>query len=158
MLSSDKLTSTTKLLSIKELESKATLHNVFNDRSNQFDLSSACYLLNNKVYSAETEIGSLNISPNHEHLLIKLMIPVLGGKKKKDSKGGAAKKGTGEKKKTPKKILKHFKLTGKGVDTKVEYLKKDCKGLDCGVGFGFAQHKDKSICGKCGMVTKTKTN
>ena len=80
------------------------------------------------------------------HLVLRLRG---GGKKRKKKNYTTPKKIKHKKKKVKLAVLKFYKVDDSG---KIQRLRRECPGPDCGAGIFMAAHFDRQYCGKCGLT------
>merc|ERR1712110_38730 len=79
---------------------------------------------------------------------IQLVLPVLGGGRKRKKKVYTTPKKIKHKRKNVKlATLKYYKVTDTG---KLERKRKEC--TSCGPGIFMSNHKDRQYCGRCGLT------
>lgn len=80
------------------------------------------------------------------HLVLRLRG---GGKKRKKKNYTTPKKIKHKKKKVKLAVLKYYKVDDSG---KIQRLRRECPGPECGAGIFMAAHFDRQYCGKCGLT------
>lgn len=80
------------------------------------------------------------------HLVLRLRG---GAKKRKKKNYTTPKKNKHKKKKVKLPVLKFYKVSDDG---KVERLRRECEGPNCGPGVFMAKHANRLTCGKCSLT------
>nr|CAG4644229.1 EOG090X0BLH [Lepidurus arcticus] len=80
------------------------------------------------------------------HLVLRLRG---GAKKRKKKNYTTPKKNKHKHKKVKLAVLKYYKVDENG---KINRLRRECPGEECGAGVFMAAHKDRQYCGKCGKT------